>query len=421
MIDQLPENRTLPGDVRLRARRRLAEGMNPAPGHRTPALIAAGVSLLAAGAVFAAQALHGGSAEVAGPSHQNNGELVGTDRAVVNHVERGTVAPDVLARCVAAATAHPPAAQWQPIATSRKDGTILTAFRGPTGVFFCANTATTTTISAPDPVQIGAGRRQVKILFTSSAGAMAGLVSPDVKFLSLSRMAEPGWNNAAPALVDGVFLAPRGYLRAENGTQALVNGEESAVRGVPKPVGPVTDRPLPPADRSTPEAQRFAECLRDRPVPDRDQFAHSVTAKVSATDSFVVGRFGDLMLYCLDSGAQLRGSVYDVGDPDGMEDIRGTTVAAIRAFYDFRPQKADEEGEVDHTSSSTYAAVGLVTDPRVASITYTRPGTADVPAHLGNGAFVLAAPLIEQHPDARVVVRDAAGTVLETITPKGTP
>jgi hypothetical protein len=80
-----------------------------------------------------------------------------------------------------------------------------------------------------------------------------------------------------------------------------------------------------------------------------------------------------------------------------------------------------EEGEVDHSGSSTYAAVGLVTDPRVASITYTRPGMADVPASLANGTFVLAAPLIDRHPDARVVVRDAAGTVLETIKPADVP
>lgn len=57
------------------------------PEHRTPALIAAGVSLLAAGAVFAGQALTSGPAELAGPSYQHNGEFVGKDRAVVNHVE----------------------------------------------------------------------------------------------------------------------------------------------------------------------------------------------------------------------------------------------------------------------------------------------------------------------------------------------
>ncbi|GGU14507.1 hypothetical protein [Lentzea flava] len=417
MIDQLPENRTLPDDVRLRARRRLAEGMNPAPGNRAPLFIAAGVSVLAAGAVVASQALFGESAEVAGPSYQQNGEFAGKDRAVVNHVERGVVAPDALARCVAAAKAHPPAAQWQTIATSRKDGTVLTAFRGPTGVFFCANTATTTTISDPDPAQLDVGRRKVKILFTSPTGAMAGLVSPDVKFLSLSRMAEPEWNNTSPALVDGLFLAPHGYLRAENGTKALVNGEESAVRGVPKPAPSVTDRPLPPADRGTPEAQKLAECLRDRPIPDPGQFAHGLTVKVSVTDTVVLGRFGDLLLYCLDAGGPLRGSVYDVRDPDGMDEVAGTTVASVRVFYDFRTQQGREPGEVAHSASSSCAAVGLVTDPRVASITYTRPGMADVPASIGNGTFVLAAPLIDQHPDARVVVRDAGGAILETITP----
>ncbi|MFI6095209.1 hypothetical protein ACIA8G_06650 [Lentzea sp. NPDC051213] len=411
MIDQLPEHRPLPADVRMRARRRLSEGMNPGAGNRTPALIAAGVSLLAAGAVFGAQLLYGGNAEVAAPSQAPPNQFVGKDRAVVNHVELGKVDPDALARCVAAAKAHPPAAQWQPLATSHKDGTVLTAFRAPTGLFFCANTATTTTISAPDDTKVEAERRQVKILFTTPSGALAGLVSPDVKFLSLSRIGDQGWNNTMPALVEGLLLAPSGYTQAENGTMALANGNEFAVRGVPRPTAPVVDRPLAAADRSTPEAQRFAQCLKDRPIPDADQFALGVTAKVSPTSTIMLGRFGDLMIYCLDDGGPLRGRVYDIQDPDGMDVVYGKTVGAVRAFYDFttRPDGA--------SSSSNLAAVGLVRDPRVASITYTAPGAADVPAALGNGTFVLAGPLNEPHPEGRVVVRDAAGAVLETITP----
>lgn len=412
MIDQLPEHRTLPDDVRLRARRRLSEGMNPATRTARPLLIAAGVSVLAAGAVFTGQALYGGNTDVATPPMQYNGELVGKDRAVVNHVERGTVAPDTLARCTAAATTHPPADQWQPIATSNKNGTVLTAFRGPTGLFFCANTATTTTISAPNPVKIEDGRRQVKILFTTPSGTLAGLVSPDVKFLSLSRIAEPGQNNTMPALVDGLFLAPSGYTKAETGTKALVNGEESAVRGVAGPTPSVVDRPLPPADRATPEAQRFASsCLADRAIPDPDQFVFGVRAKVSATSTILLGRFNDLMVYCLDDGGPLRGWVYDLRDTDGMEIVNGTTVGSVRAFYDFVPLEGGGSG------STGTAAVGVIFDPRVASITYTAPGSADVPAVLGNGTFVLAMPPGEPNPERRVVVRDAQGVVLETITP----
>lgn len=407
MIDQLPDHRTLPDDVRLRARRRLAEGMDPSASNRTPALIAAGVSLLAAGAVFAGQALTSGPAELAGPSYQQNGEFVGKDRAVVNHVERGTVNPDVLARCTAAAKAHPPAAEWQTIATSRKNGTTLTAFRGSTGIFFCANTATTTTISAPDTTKVE-GVRQVKILFTTPTGTIAGLASPDVKFLSLSRIGDKGWHNTSPALVDGLFLAPSGYTMAENGSQALANGESFALRGVPKPTQPVVDRPLPPTDRTTPEAQRFAACLTDRAIPDPAQFALGVTAKVSATSTITLGRFNDLMVYCLDDGGPMRGLVYDLRDPDGMDSVSGTTVASIRAFYDFTPMAGGG------SSSSKLAAVGVLLDPRVASVTYTAPGSADVPAVLGNGTFVLAAPLNE---DGRVVIRDAEGAILETITP----
>lgn len=410
MIDQLPEHRTLPDDVRMRARRKLSEGMSPAPSARTPALIAAGVSVLAAGAVFAGQAVYGPS-ELAAPTQTfaQNGELVGKDRAVLNHVERGKVAPGVLARCAAAAKAHPPSSTWQTIATSRKHGTTLTAFRVPAGVFFCANTATTTTISAPDDTKLEPGRGQVKMLFNTQNGTLAGLVSPDVEFLSLSRigdMDEQGWNNTGPALVDGLFLAPSGYTKAENGTRALVNGEDRALRGVPKPTPATTDRPQPPADRTTAEGQRFGQCLRDRPIADPGQVALGVTAKVSATSTIRLGRLGDVLVYCLDDGRPLRATA---SDPDELEDLRGTTVVAGAAFYDF---VKNPDGS---SSSSNLAAIGLVRDTRVASITYTRPGTADIAASISNGTFVLAAPLIERHPDARIVVRDAAGTVLETV------
>ncbi|MCX2950264.1 hypothetical protein [Lentzea sp. NEAU-D7] len=415
MIDQLPEHRPMPDDVRLRARRRLSEGMSPAARTGRPVLIAAGVGVLAAGAVFASQALLGGSADPAAPPMQYNGEFVGKDRKLVNHVETGKVAPDALARCAAAAKEHPPAEQWQPMATSAKNGTVLTAFRVPAGVFFCANTATTTTISVPNPAVVE-GRRQVEILFTTPSGTMAGLVSPDVRFLSLSQIADAGQSSAMPALVDGLFLEPSGFPKAENGTKALVNGEESAVRGVPKPTASVVDRPQPPAARDTPEAARFGACLKNRAVPDPDQFAHGLTAKVSATDTIITGRFGDLLLYCREADHDpTPGTVFDLDD---LTEIRGRTVAAMSAFYDFKPYKVNEQGEYYDGGSTSAAAVGLILDPRAASITYTSPGAADVPATMGNGTFVLAARLLDRHPDARVVVRDAAGNVLETITPQ---
>ncbi|MCG8927510.1 hypothetical protein [Lentzea sp. CC55] len=418
MIDHLPEHRPLPDDVRLRARQRLSEGMDPPARNGRAVLIAAAVSTLAAGALVASQTLLGGTAEPAAPPMQHNGEFAGKDRAVVNHVERGKVTPDVLARCTGAARAHPPAADWQAIATSRKNGTTLTAFRVPAGVFFCANTATTTTVSAPDPAAVGDGPREVKVLFTTRTGAMAGLVSRDVRIVSLSRISDPASNTALPAVVDGLFLDPSGYTHAETGTKALVSGTEFAVRGVPGPTEAVVDRPLPPAERDTEEEREFARCLRDRPVPDADQFAHALTVRLGATTTMRLGRFGDLLLYC---GQEDRTAAATVHEAEDLDEVRGTTVAAFAAFYDFTLREPAEPGEVGAMASSTFAAVGLVTDPRAASITYTRPGLADVPASIGGGTFVLAAPLIDRHPDSRVVVRDAKGAVLETIKPKDVP
>ncbi|HEX7308706.1 hypothetical protein [Lentzea sp.] len=418
MIDRLPEHRPLPDDVRLRARQRLSEGMRPAPRAGRPVLIAAGVSVLAAGAVFTSQALLGGAADVAGPPMQHNGEFVGKDRAEVNHVERGKADPDVLARCAAVATTHPPAADWAPIATSRKNGTVLTAFYTPAGLFFCANTATTTTLSAPDAQgSITGGSRQVKILFTTPSGAMAGFVSPDVKILGLSRIGDRGTDSALPAVVDGLFLAPSGFTGAQNGTKALVDGAELAVRGVPKPTPSVVDRPLAAAGRGTPDEQKLGECLRDRPVPDADQFVSALTVRLSATTTMRTGRFENLLFLCVEvAGEPLRGTVHDLDD---LDEVRGATIAAMPAFYDFRQEKSPEG--VEYEAGTTFAAAGLLTDPRVASVTYTRPGAADVPASIADGTFVLAAPLIDRHPAARVVVRDVAGKVLETIKPKDVP
>ncbi|MGI5499456.1 hypothetical protein [Lentzea sp. CA-135723] len=417
MIDQLPDHRPLPADVRMRARQRLSEGMDTPVRNGRPVLIAAGVSLLAAGTVFASQALLGTSAQVAGPPMQHNGEFVGKDRNVVNNVEPGKVAPEVLTRCAATATAaHPPAAEWAPIATSRKNGTVLTAFRVPAGVFFCANTATTTTLSAPDAATVSDDLRQVKILFTTPTGAMAGLVSPDVKILSLSRVGDQGTNYAGPGILDGLFLAPTGFTKAENGTLALVNGHDFAVRGVPKPAESVVDRPLPPAERTTPEQQKFAKCLRDRPIPDADQFAHGQTVKVSATDTMMLGRFSDLLLYCREASENPNdGVLYDLDD---LKEVRGTTIAGATAFYDFKPSTVDDKGEYHGGNSTDAKVIGLVLDPKVASITYTSPGVGDAPATIAGGTFLLDASLLDRSPEARVVVRDAAGKVLETITPQ---
>lgn len=168
--------------------------------------------------------------------------------------------------------------------------------------------------------------------------------------------------------------------------------------------------------RDTAEAQRFGACLKDRAVPDPGQFAHGLTAKVSATDTMITGRFGDLLFYCRDADNDPSpGTVFDLDD---LTEYRGQTIAGMTAFYDFKPYKVNEQGEYYDGGSTSAAAIGLVLDPRVASITYTSPGAADVPATLGNGTFVLAAKLLDRHPEARVVVRDAAGNVLETITPQ---
>lgn len=411
MIDQLPKPESLPDDVRLRARKALDEGLRPAPSHRTPALIAAGVGVLVAGAVVAGQFLGGGATPVASPpstpTHPNNGDFVITDLDRRLHLQKGVIDAETTARCAAAAKHHPPVAQWTPVATTYKAGIRLSAFRVQEGVFFCATTATTTSLSTPSQAKPAADQK-VQVLFNGPNGSLAGLATPDVQTLQLFRSDEADYDSTIPVVSDGLFFAPRGYLRAEAGTVAKANAVDRLLRDVPAPASAVVDRPQPPADRQSDAGERLGDCLRGQPYADPDLFAPGVDTRLSPTTTVLLGRHDSRLVFCRTATAPDTGSSY-VYDIDELDEWRGSSLSGHLMSYDFAP---DPQGG---TSSDKSALIGLVTDATAASITYVRPGEADVPAVIANGTFVLPQVGIGPPDGAKIVVRDANGAVIEEI------
>jgi hypothetical protein len=411
MIDQLPKPEPLPDDVRLRARKAIDDGLRPAPSRRTPALIAAGVGALVAGAVVAGQFLGGGATPVASPpstpAYPNNGDFVITDLDKRLHLQKGVVDADTTSRCAAAAKVHPPVAQWTPVATTYKAGILLAAFRVPQGVFFCATTATTTSLSAPSQAKPAADQK-VQVLFNGPNGSLAGLATPDVQTLQLFRSDEADYNSTIPVVSDGLFFAPRGYLRAEAGTVAKANAVDRLLRDVPGPATAVVDRPQPPADRQSSAGKRLGDCLRGQPYADPDLFQAGVDTRLSPTTTVLLGRHHSRLVFCRTATAPDTGSSY-VYDPDELDEWRGSSLRGYLMSYDFVPQP---EGG---TSTDKSALIGLVTNTAAASITYMRPGEPDVTGVIANGTFVLPQVGIGPPEGAKIVVRDANGAVIEEI------
>lgn len=416
MIDQLPEHRPLPDDVRMRARQALDEGLAPRPGFRTPALLAAGVGVLVAGAVVAGQFLGGGSTPIASPpgmpSYPHNGEFEPKDLPQRFHLQTGVIDEETTARCGAAAKAHPPVARWTLVATTYQAGIRLSAFRVPQGLFFCATTATTTSVSEPSAATPAPGEK-VRMLFNGPNGSMAGVTTTDVRFLQL--LSAPGDINGASAIAvvnEGLFFAPRGFLGAEKGAFAKANGDDRQLTDIPAPAVPVVDRPKPPADRQSDAGRKLGECLLGKPYADADQFAPGVDTRLSPTTTLVVGTHNDRLVYCRTAAAPDTSASY-VYDLDELTEWRGSSVGGHLVFYDF---KAEPQGGM---SSTDGALVGLVTNPAAASITYVRPGEADAPAVIAGGTFVITGRFLDVPQGAKIVIRDAAGALIEEI--KHTP
>jgi hypothetical protein len=199
----LPPRRPLPFDVAARMRARLVAGMStPAAGRfdriRSPLAVAAGVTVLAGGAMIVAQSTHGsGSDPLAAATRTTSPTSTSTQRgsgkptSAVRPPLR-VVAPrtEDLDRCATVAHASPrahefpPRSAWQPLYAVEAGGHRITAYReNGTKPGFCDTTATTATVSDPsaEPMSLderggdpGHGEFSYEGLYLSAAGVLAG-------------------------------------------------------------------------------------------------------------------------------------------------------------------------------------------------------------------------------------------------------
>lgn len=399
----LPPAGSLPDHVRAAALARLRAGFDAPPPRRLPLKVAAVAVAVVAAAALAVRFTDVSDQAATASSTTAIPELRHHDAGVFYDVREGS-APDGMARrCQARSTDLPPPERWTAIATASRHRVDLAAFETTAGIVFCETTPMSVTVSSPrtDPGALA-------VAFTTATGSMAGFNGSDPRpFLLAARTDEQG-ERAIVARSGRVFLMPNGFVSDGVVAQPEVAFSDELVQRfeltTPPPGATAVDRPVDPEDRTGAEGRRLGECLADqpRPVPDPDAWRAGRAVALSATESVQLGHYGDLLLLCRPDRTV---TVYDLGRPDapqwtGML-VTGETLRGARVFHDFTP-----DGR-----STAEALIAEVTDPRVASVTLTGAGRPDTTAVPVAGAVVVP----DIAPGTRLVVRDAAGAVLEEI------
>ncbi|MCO1659787.1 hypothetical protein [Pseudonocardia humida] len=330
------------------------------------------------------------------------------------------VSADDIERCARAATdAHPDPAQWRPVLTARQNGVRVVAFSSPAGPLFGELTPTTVTLSRTAPIHAGGEAAPAEVLFHTTFGTLAGPVSPEVTRLGLERPADRKAREAA-VVAGGVFVVPNAFRVTPAGLVVRVNGARVGdlvpLDALPDRAVGVVDRPAPRADRDSPAGRRLAAVIAAAdapPVVDPDQWVPGVHAQLTAAERIQLGRYGRLLAWHLTGADEPEDPfVFDFGPRYGpVQDfaVRGATVAATRLYYDFHDNR-----------SGALAVVGLVDDPRVASIVLHGERQPSLAARIAGGTFLICGPeLTELSEQGRVIdrltVRDSAGTVLEDV------
>ncbi|WP_447001823.1 hypothetical protein ACRAKI_18875 [Saccharothrix isguenensis] len=414
----LPPDSPLPDGVRAAALTRLRAGLDAPPPRRLPLKIAAIAVAVVTAATLAVQlADRGDSTGTTASTAAEIPELRHFDAGLFYDLRTGSAPDGAARRCHARSTGLPPADQWAPIATASLHRVELMAFETAAGIVFCENTPMSVTVSSPqtDP---GA----LTVAFTTATGSMAGFNGSDHRSFTLAARTEEERKRAIVARSGRLFLMPDGFVadgvvaQPEVVTSAeLVQSFELAT---PPPSPTVVDRPVTPENRDNVEGRRLGECLVDQPQPVADPSAWRAGQAVplTATESVQLGHYRDLLLLCRENRTVV---VHDLRRRDAPEwsrtVIAGMTVRGVLMYYDFFQ---DVQDGTAFAISDTRAMIAEVTDARVSTVTLVVPGGPDVTAEPVAGSVVLRGLKSNDvgSTEARIVVRDAAGTVLEEVT-----
>ncbi|GAB3879748.1 hypothetical protein GCM10029964_032690 [Kibdelosporangium lantanae] len=303
-----PPRRELPPEVRDRLRRQLWRELDrPARFRvsrvRAPLAAAAGVAVLAAGAVIIAQSVP--TAHEAAPALPQP-----------TPVSRTTPTTDLaranteLDRCVNAVKsspqhdAYPDRQDWSVSFTTEVSGVDVTAARADGKPVFCESTLTSVSVSNPDVDPAYAPGVSTGVLFASPNGTVAGVLDPTWDTFEITPADGSDSMLAAPEKGDGMFVL---YTTAALTSQTALGVQQlpadmpfdqperpadddlvfpvRIITSAPAPLVTVVDRPAP-ADRTSTRAKELAGCMTATtdPQPDRDSWQAGAATMVKGSE-----------------------------------------------------------------------------------------------------------------------------------------
>jgi hypothetical protein len=415
-LRDLPAHRPLPPTVRRDARRRLQAGLAPRSGHAVVGALALAVAVLAV-PLGAAVLTAGTRTEVAPAAGPENGELQALPPDQWFDARVGAP-PDAARRCAAAGGEE--AARWQPILTVTARGDTVVAYRTGSGTRFCELTPATVALSAAATAP-GDGTPQVT--YVSALGTVAGVTGPQTREVSVFNADTPNPMSdiGSPAVTrDGVFVLPNTFTGAISSLRVTAGPTSVVVEAadLPRAVAPRTDRPQPPVDRSSVAGRGLADCLGSATpsIVDPHAWRPGATLALNDNERILLGRYHDLLAVCVRRGAPGAPgtptvTVDEGGTSSGPRDAeagRNAFFFTRTVFYGFR---ATAQGA---SASDTVAVTGLVKDPRVASVSISRPHRDPVTATVTGGTFILPGIGLNEGngPDgdrSRITALDAQG------------
>lgn len=326
-------------------------------------------------------------------------------------VHRGWVSADDTARCAGIATAaHPDPAGWRPVLTAQYNGVHAVVFSTPVGPLFGELTPATVTLSGSLVMKDAPA-----VLFRTGCGTIAGITPPGTARVTVGRPADRDARQAA-VLAGDMFAAPNAFKVDDTG---LVLWVDEARRGLIVPLDAlpglahsVNDRPTPAGDRDSPAGLRLAAALAMADVPpvaDADAWTPGAYAELPGGESIQLGSYRQLLLWhkageepFVFDFSRKRGPVVDFA-------VTGKTVALTRVYYGF------SDG-----SSDRVVLAGLADRALAGSVVLRRADGTELPAVLAGGTALITAPGLTAPRERgtvtdRIVVRDAAGTVVEDL------
>jgi hypothetical protein len=324
----LPPRRPLPPEVRDRIRARVLADLDRPRRFRhgrAPLAVAAGVAVLAAGAVIVGQSTHGGGGE------PGDRQVPPTGTSSQNRPLDLRKANSELDRCWAAiqaegkADSYPDRSRWRAVSTGDYVWVTVTAAFADSKPIFCQTSVTTVRVSQPAAAPAHAESSTNAALFISPEGTIAGVRDPSWPGVEIFVGEAGGLTGSTPEQLPYGLFVTNARERIQDGTQILVGradqsrAEHPGRVALPRPAPAVSrvDRPQPGKDRASDRGRWLKQCLDNSasPVVDGDMWEPGAIVDIEG-NRYMVLRSGQDFAYCFYDGNRWGFGESVLGVPD---------------------------------------------------------------------------------------------------------